>query len=48
MVMRTLGQNPTNQELDELIKEVDMDGSGTVDFPEFLSMMARKMHDTGM
>lgn len=29
-----------------MINEVDADGSGTIDFPEFLSLMARKMKDT--
>ena len=26
-----------------MINEVDADGNGTIDFPEFLTMMARKM-----
>lgn len=29
-----------------MINEVDPDGVGTIDFPEFLSLMARKMKDT--
>ena len=29
-----------------MINEVDVDGNGTIDFPEFLSLMARKMRDT--
>jgi len=29
-----------------MINEVDADGNGTIDFPEFLTMMARKMKDT--
>ena len=29
-----------------MINEVDMDGSGCIDFPEFLTLMSRKMHDT--
>jgi len=45
-VMRSLGQNPTEAELQDMISEVDIDGSGTIDFPEFLTMMARKMKDT--
>jgi calmodulin len=81
-VMRSLGQNPTEAELMDMITEVrtglprcsscphlwvtpiadsflfafliafspyeqiDADGSGTIDFPEFLTMMARKMKDT--
>jgi len=39
--MRSLGQNPTEAELQDMINEVDADGNGTIDFPEFLSLMAR-------
>ena len=45
-VMRSLGQNPTEAELQDMINEVDADGNGTIDFPEFLTMMSRKMKDT--
>jgi len=45
-VMRSLGQNPTEVELADMINEVDADGNETIDFPEFLTMMARKMKDT--
>merc|ERR1712217_97942 len=45
-VMRSLGQNPTDAELQDMINEVDADGNGTIDFPEFLSLQARKMRDT--
>ncbi|XP_004712675.1 calmodulin-like protein 3 [Echinops telfairi] len=45
-VMRSLGQNPTEAELQGMVREIDADGNGTVDFPEFLSMMAKKMKDT--
>merc|ERR1711976_403676 len=45
-VMRSLGQNPTEAELQDMINEVDADGNGTIDFPEFLSLMARKIKDT--
>ena len=45
MVMRSLGQNPTEAELQDMINEVDADGNGTIDFPEFLTMMARKVDD---
>lgn len=46
LVMRSLGQNPTEAELQDMINEVDADGNGEIDFPEFLTMMARKMKDT--
>jgi len=29
-----------------MINEVDADGNGTIDFPEFLTLMARKMKVT--
>merc|ERR1712048_597374 len=45
-VMRSLGQNPTACELQDMVNEVDADGNGTIDFPEFLSLQARKMKDT--
>ena len=45
-VMRSLGQNPTEAELQDMINEIDADGNGTIDFPEFLTLMSRKMKDT--
>merc|ERR1711924_88846 len=45
-VMRSVGQNPTEAELQDMINEVDADGNGTIDFPEFCTLMARKMKDT--
>ncbi|UJR16517.1 hypothetical protein I4U23_003419 [Adineta vaga] len=41
-VMRTLGQNPTEDELKGLINEFDCDGKGLIDFDEFLQMMAKR------
>lgn len=42
-MMRSLGQNPTEAELQDMVNEVDADGSGTIEFPEFLNLMAKKM-----
>ncbi len=66
MVLRTLGQNPTEAEVQDMINEVskkktinwiklfkklfqtqvDEDGSGAIDFGEFLVMMANKMKES--
>merc|ERR1711962_880054 len=37
-----MGQNPTEDELLNLVMEVDLDGNGTIEFPEFLEMMKAK------
>lgn len=42
-VMKSLGQNPTEAEVQVMIKEVDADHSGTINFTEFLNLMAKKM-----
>jgi calmodulin len=44
-VMRSLGQNPTEAELQDMINEVDQNGNGQIDFAEFLTMMSRKMQE---
>merc|ERR1711894_184586 len=48
MVMNSLGQKPTPQELENMIKEVDIDGNGEIDFDEFLAMMAKKLKETDL
>ena len=45
-VMRSLGQNPTDAEVQDMINEVDVDGSGDMEFPEFCVMMVKKMQET--
>ncbi|XP_066911333.1 calmodulin-like isoform X5 [Clytia hemisphaerica] len=44
-VMRSLGKNPTEDEIDDMINEVDTDGNGVIDFIEFLEMMAKMSTD---
>ena len=39
LVLRAMGQNPTEDELNSLVMEVDIDGNGTIDFEEFIEMM---------
>ncbi|KIW99989.1 uncharacterized protein Z518_10917 [Rhinocladiella mackenziei CBS 650.93] len=39
-IMRSLGQNPSDSELQDMINEVDVDHSGSIDFEEFLKMMS--------
>ena len=43
--MLSLGQNPTEQELLDMINEIDEDGNGEIDFEEFLGLMARNMQE---
>ena len=42
-VMRSLGQNLSEAEIKQMIEIVDEDKSGTIDFKEFLNLMARNM-----
>ena len=41
-VMRSIGQNPTEYEILEIVMESDLNGDGTIDFKEFVDMMQRK------
>ena len=41
-VMRAMGQNPTEDELMNLVMEIDIDGNGIIDFDEFVAMMKKK------
>ncbi|KAJ2449340.1 hypothetical protein EV183_004949 [Coemansia sp. RSA 2336] len=40
-VMKQMNQNPTQQEINDMIGEVDEDGNGTIEFDEFVTMMTR-------
>merc|ERR1712097_177020 len=43
IAMRALGFEPKQEEIDKMVRDVDDDGSGSVDYPEFLDMMAHKI-----
>ena len=45
-IMRSLNQDPSEQELHEMIAEVDIDGNGKIDFEEFVSLMNRRSKET--
>jgi len=38
-VMINLGEKLSDEEVEQMIKEADMDGDGQVDFDEFVKMM---------
>ena len=44
-VMRSLGLNPTEDELQGMINEIDIDGNKNINFPNFLNLMAAKLKD---
>ena len=41
-VMTNLGEKLTEEEVDEMIREADMDGDGQVNYEEFVRMMLAK------
>ena len=43
VVMNSLGQRPTDEELKKMIAEADADGNGEVDFEEFLTLMKKQI-----
>lgn len=40
-----MGQNPTQEELRYMMIQVDTNGNGTIEFGEFLTLMAAKMNE---
>ncbi|TRY79978.1 hypothetical protein TCAL_07547 [Tigriopus californicus] len=44
-ILRAIGQNPTEDEILNLVIEFDMNGDGTIDFEEFLEMMTKQSKD---
>eukprot|EP00493_Phyllostaurus_siculus_P006146 UN06204 len=43
--MRALGFEPKKEEIRKMIDDIDKDGSGAIDFNEFLEMMTQKMSE---
>jgi calmodulin len=42
-LMNTLGLRPSQEELNAMVDEIDSDGSGEIDFDEFVVVMSRKV-----
>lgn len=42
-VIKSLENSTTKEELQTMMEEVDVNGNGTIEFGEFLNLMARKM-----
>ena len=43
--MKNLGLNPTQDELDDIIRDIDKDMDGEIDYNEFLRLMSTKLKD---
>jgi calmodulin len=43
-VMKTVGQTPTESDMIDLMREMDIDNSGTIDFYEFVNIISHNMH----
>ncbi|XP_031555099.1 calmodulin-like [Actinia tenebrosa] len=45
-LVTSLGYNITEAELMDMMNQIDSDGNGAIDFPEFLTLMSRNLQDT--
>mmetsp|Transcript_19239 Transcript_19239/g.19982 ORF Transcript_19239/g.19982 Transcript_19239/m.19982 type:complete len:148 (-) Transcript_19239:310-753(-) len=45
-VMRATGQNPTDDEINIMITEVDADGNGEISLDEFLEMIGKRIKES--
>ncbi|KAI8807007.1 centrin-2-like protein [Cladochytrium replicatum] len=45
IAMRALGFEPTKEEMRRMLAEIDVDGSGTIDFEEFVGLISRRLAD---
>ena len=44
--MVSMGQNPTDDEINEMMREVDLNQDGLIDFEEFMILMTKSSPDT--
>lgn len=42
-VMTSLGEKMTEEEVDEMIREADVDGDGQINYQEFIKMMVSRV-----
>ncbi|KAJ3071941.1 Centrin-1 [Podochytrium sp. JEL0797] len=46
IAMKAMGFEPTKEENRQMISEMDQDGSGTIDYDEFLAMITKRLVNT--
>ena len=44
-ILKNLGKNPTQKQLEQMYIEIDSDGNGEIDFYEFVAFINKKMKD---
>ena len=44
--MVSMGQNPTEDEINDMMREVDLNQDGKIDFDEFMALMVKNSSDT--
>ena len=47
-MLRSFGQNPTQKEIEELLAELDSDGTNSLEFNEFISLMQKTNRIKGL
>ena len=40
-LLRSLGDHPTEAELQDMVNDIDNDGRGRIDFPDFLALVGK-------
>ena len=46
-VLRSLGQNPTDNQVQDMINQVDVEGTGRIEFPEFAKFLVKLNNNQG-